>query len=179
MADALPGVFDGSLGGLPQEGFELGEDLFDRVQVWRVGRQEEEPGAGLTDCATDSLAFVATEIVHDDDIARFQGWNEYLIDVSQKAPAIDRSIDHAGSIDPVRPQCRQESKRVPLAKWCLGKQAFAPLAPAMKASHIGLGPGLVDEDQLRRIELMLMPFPALTSPCDVRAILFAGVQAFF
>jgi hypothetical protein len=34
--------FDCACGGLAQQMLELGEDLLDRVQVWRVFRQEKE-----------------------------------------------------------------------------------------------------------------------------------------
>lgn len=43
LSDPTPRCFDGSLIGFAQQAFELGEHLFDGVQVWRVGRQEEQP----------------------------------------------------------------------------------------------------------------------------------------
>jgi len=58
------------------------------------------------------------------------------------------------------------------------KTLTAP-GPAMGSGHIGLGPGLVDEDQSRWIKLALMTLPSITPSCDVGTILFAGVQAFF
>jgi hypothetical protein len=45
-ADALPGGFYGALGCVSEQGFELGEDLLDRIEVWAVRRQEEQFGAG-------------------------------------------------------------------------------------------------------------------------------------
>jgi hypothetical protein len=38
--DPSPGGIDGSLGGLAQQSFELSEELFDRIEVWAVGRQK-------------------------------------------------------------------------------------------------------------------------------------------
>jgi hypothetical protein len=38
--DPSPGGIDGLLGGLAQQSFELSEELFDRIEVWAVGRQE-------------------------------------------------------------------------------------------------------------------------------------------
>jgi hypothetical protein len=49
----------------------------------------------------------------------------------------------------------------------------------MGAGHIGLGPGLIDEDEAGGIKLALVLFPLRPPSCDVVAILFAGVQAFF
>jgi len=49
----------------------------------------------------------------------------------------------------------------------------------MAAGHVGLGPGLVDEDQTGRIELALMALPALPLARDVGPVLLGRVQAFF
>jgi hypothetical protein len=47
------------------------------------------------------------------------------------------------------------------------------------AGHVGLGPGLVDEDEPRGIEPSLIALPALTPPFDVGTVLLGRVQAFF
>jgi hypothetical protein len=59
VEDAADGVADGVGGsrrGLAQEVFEFREELLDRVEVGRVFRQEEEPGAGRSDGAAHGLA---------------------------------------------------------------------------------------------------------------------------
>jgi hypothetical protein len=48
--------------GLAQGDFELGERLLDRIEVGRVGRQEEELGAGGADGPADGLGFVAARL---------------------------------------------------------------------------------------------------------------------
>ena len=58
-ADASPGGFDGALGGLAQKSLQLGEDLLDGVQVWAVGRQEDEVRPGAPDGLADGLAIIA------------------------------------------------------------------------------------------------------------------------
>jgi hypothetical protein len=67
-ADAFPCGFDRAFSGFSQEELEFGEDLFDRVEVRAVGRQEQLLGPCRPDCLAHSLAFVAAEIVHDDDV---------------------------------------------------------------------------------------------------------------
>jgi len=52
----------GSRRGFSQEVFGLGEDLFDRVQVGGVFRQEEELAAGGADEGPHSLAPVAARL---------------------------------------------------------------------------------------------------------------------
>jgi hypothetical protein len=47
--DRRPETIDGSLGGLAQQRLELGEGLFDRIEVRRVGRQVEKARARRLD----------------------------------------------------------------------------------------------------------------------------------
>jgi hypothetical protein len=54
---------------LSDEVFELGEHLFDGIEVGAVRRQEEEMSALGSDDGASGLAFVAAEVVEDDDIA--------------------------------------------------------------------------------------------------------------
>ena len=60
-------------GRLSQPMLELGEELFDRIEVGRVFGQEEQLGAGPADGAAHGFALMRAEIVHDDDVARSQG----------------------------------------------------------------------------------------------------------
>ena len=69
-SEAFPCVVDVALGRLAHETFELGENLFDRVEVRAVGRQEEQLGACRAYGVADELAIVAAEIVERDDVAR-------------------------------------------------------------------------------------------------------------
>jgi transposase len=56
----------------------------DRVQIGRIARQEEQFGAGGADQASDGLAFVAAQIVHDDDVAGSERGHEELLDIGAK-----------------------------------------------------------------------------------------------
>jgi hypothetical protein len=42
--------------------FELGEELLDRVQIGRVFRQVEEPGAGGTDVEKENFAAALSKL---------------------------------------------------------------------------------------------------------------------
>ena len=70
MADLSPGGFEVTRLSFSDEVFELGEDLFDGIEVGAVGRQEDEVSAFGSDDGASGLTFVAAEIVQDDDIAR-------------------------------------------------------------------------------------------------------------
>ena len=57
----------------------------------------------------------------------------------------------------------------PLAAWC----------PTMGARHVGLGPGLVDEDQASGIDPPLIGMPLGAAAAYIRAVLLARDQRLF
>lgn len=94
--------------------FELGKELLDRVQIGGVFRQEEEPGADRADGLADSLASMAAEIIHNDDIAGAKRWNQHRLNIKPKSFAVDRTVEDAGRIDTVRAKRRKESHCFPM-----------------------------------------------------------------
>jgi hypothetical protein len=122
---------------------------------------------------------VAAEIVDDDDITGLEHGDEDLLDIGSEALAIDRPVDDAGRVDAIMAECGQEGERSPAAMGRLGDQPLASGRAAVGARHVGLGPGLIDEDEPPRIKAALILLPLRPSPGDVGAILLAGVQAFF
>jgi hypothetical protein len=49
----------------------------------------------------------------------------------------------------------------------------------VRTGHVGLHPGLVDEDQSLWVNLVLVLFPLQAPARDVGPVLLAGAQAFF
>lgn len=164
-------------GAFAEQGLELCEDLLDRIEVGAVGGQEEQLCAGGSDDAANGLSLVTTEIVHDDDVAELEARTEKLLDVGEEAGAIDRPVEDERGIDAVMAQGCEEGERSPPTVRHFGETP-ATRSSAVGTAHIGFGPGLVYEDEVRRIELVLMRLPAHPSPGDVRPILFVGVQPF-
>ena len=115
LADLSPGGFDVTGLGLSDEMFELGEHLFDGIEVGAVGRQEDEVGAFGSYDGASGVAFVAAEVVQDDDIARRESRGENLLDVEEEDFAVDRAIDHPRRINPVVAQRGDESQGLPMA----------------------------------------------------------------
>ena len=54
-------------------------------------------------------------------------------------------------------------------------QALAPGRSSVAAGHVGRGPGLIDEDEARRVEIKLLVEPLLPSSQDVRPVLLGRV----
>lgn len=122
---------------------------------------------------------MAAEIVEHDDIARLECWNQKLLDIGQKTARVDRSVENAGCGDPVMTQSCQKSQCFPVTVGNPGSQPLAFGAAAMRARHVGFGPGFVNEHQTGRIYIGLISLPELTFTRDVRSILLAGQHAFF
>lgn len=174
-----PCVFDGPAVGLSKQGFELGEDLFDRVEVRAVGREEEELGACGSNSGANGPAFVASQVVDDDDVAWPERRDQDLLDIGEEGLAVDRPVEDAGCLDAIATKCCQEGQRAPSTLRYLGHQLVSTRRPAAHPGHVGLCPSLVDEDQSVRIEPVLISPPAFTPTRDLRTILLGCEQCFF
>jgi hypothetical protein len=148
-------VVDGALLGRAHAVLDLGEGLFDRIEVGRVWRQIPEPCAGRFNQAAQGRRLVAAEIVHDDDIAWVKQRNENLLDIGAEAFAVDRAVEQARCGEAIASQGAEESQRPPVAVWREAPHPLAFWAPSAQWGHIGLNPGLVDKDQASRIEVGL------------------------
>jgi len=169
----------GSRGGFAQQMLELGEDLLDGVQVGRVFRQEEELGAGGAYGSANGLSLMAGEIVHDDDVAWPQGRDEKLLDVELELLAVDRAVEEPGGVDAIMTERGEEGHGLPATIGDLGPEPAASRCPSPERRHIGLGPGLIEEDQAAELNAVLIGRPLRAPACDVGAILFAGEHGFF
>ncbi len=159
--------------------FELGEDLFDRIEIGAVGRQEQQPRASGPDRGPDSGLFVAGQIVQDDDVTWPQRRTELLLDPLGKACAIDWLIKHERRVDPVAAQGGDEGHRLPMAIRHLGVEPLAFGCPATQRGHVGLGPGLVDKNKASGVRSVLELLPLLAPPGHLGPQLFGGKHAFF
>ena len=177
--DALPKVGHGSLCGFAQKGFELGEGKFDGVEIGRVGRQIDQRGPGRFNEVAHARDLVSREVVDDDDIALAEDGNQHLGEVDKKGLTVHRPIEKEGSDQAGTAQARGKSGCLPMAPGDRRNQALAPGASATQAHHLGVGAGLVDEDQFVGIESGLVGLPASSLLSDIGPVLFARVQAFF
>mgnify|MGYP000877088408 CR=1 FL=1 len=158
---------------------EFGEGLLDGIEIRAVGREIAHARACGFDCGLNAGAFVRGEIVHDDDVAWPQIGYQHAIDVGLEAAAIDRTIQHHGRHDTGQPQPGDECRGFPVTMRHGRTQPLAAQTPPVAARHIGGGPGLIDEDQPRRIEIGLDIEPLLPSRQDVGAILLRRVSGLF
>jgi hypothetical protein len=178
-SDAVPDGGDGPFVRLAEQGLEFGKDHLDRIEVRAVGRQEQQVCAGISYCPTHSNAFVAAQIVEHDDVARPQGWHQELCHPCQEQAAIDGAVKNAGGNKAVGSQGGQERHGGPARVRHRGDQTLSAQRSAMGAGHVGLGPGLVDEDQAHWINAVLVTLPPLALAGDVGTVLLGGAQGFY
>lgn len=141
----------------------------DRVEVGRVGRQEDPLGAGGADRLADGGALMTAQIVHDDHVAGRQRGDEELLDIGGEALAVDRAVAHAGRIDPVMAQRGEAGQRALLAERSAGDELVPAWRPAADRGHVRpfdclqgrrsgqAWPSLVDEYQTSGIKPPLLP----------------------
>lgn len=132
-----------------------------------------------SDGAPCAASFVAAKVVEDDDVARREGRHEHPLDISREQIAIDGSVDHPGRIDAVMAQGGDEGERLPVAVRDARIEPLSAQAPATQGRHVGLDPGLVDEDQALGVNLALMGLPARALERDVGAGLLGRQHRFF
>ena len=95
------------------------------------------------------------------------------------APGRIQTFEQPWCVDPIMAQCSQEGRGVPMAMRNLGEKPHTAWLPAAQRRHIGLGPGLVDEDQTLRRDLVLIFGPLRPPSCDVGTVALPSHHGFF
>ena len=131
------------------------------------------------DGGPDGGGLVAAKVVQDDDIAGMQRGDQHLLGKDAEDVRVDRAVEDPGRVDPVMAQRSEEGHGIPVAKPGLGEHAMTALTAASQRSHVGLGPCLINEDKVLRINRALILLPPCPLARDIGAVLFTGQHAFF
>ena len=65
-----------------------------------LGRNRSRAPAWRMACR-HGLGLVRAEVVHDDDVAGLEGWDQHVLHIDAEALAVDRPVDEPGRIDSV------------------------------------------------------------------------------
>lgn len=163
-------------GSLAKGCFELGEGLFDGIEVGAVGWQVAKRRAGPLDRFFDASDFVTGEIVHDDDIAPAQGRSEKVFDIGQETRSVHRPIEHAGRGDLIVTQGGNECCCHPMAVRHRCDEALTARRASIKPRQIGLCSRFINEDKIFGVQIGLACTPFVAGLGDIRAVLFGGAQ---
>jgi len=177
--DELADLIEGARSDGTEERFQFREDLFNRIEVWAVGRQKPEVRARSFDRGADVRLFVHGEVVEDDDITGPQGRHQHLLDVGEEARGIDRPIEHGRGGDRVGPEGGDDGVGLPVPARGVVVQARTARTPPIAAQQVGRHAALVQKHILTGV-VQRQPVPPIsTLRRDVRASLFIGVDGFF
>lgn len=168
-----------SAGSLAQMRLDLPERWLDGIEIGGVFGQELEAGATVGDCFGDGCALVTAEMIEHHDLAWPERGSEALFSVGCEDLGVHGTVDHHGREHLVASYGGDQGRGLPAAVRNFGDEPLAARATAMGPRHVGLDPGLVDEDQLvgRQLRLPFAMRPAGLR--DVRPVLLGGVQRFF
>ena len=154
--------------------FDFGPHLLNRIEVRRVRRQEPSLCSYGFNGLHHAVRFVTGKIVHHDDVARAEHWNQEVIDESLKDQGVGRPFgDHCRG-HALQANRGDHRGRVPMTAGDRIEESFSLQSPSVLPCHVGLGAALIQENQTLRIDLCQLPLPSLTLFLYFGAILFAG-----
>ena len=122
---------------------------------------------------------MGAEIVHDHEIIGAQRRHQNLFDVGEEQLAVDRAVIHARRYQPVIAQAGNEGRCFPMPMRNGRDHALASCSAAKQSGHVGLDPGLVDEDQPPRLQPGLLLAPVSAGRGNVGAILLGRTERLF
>lgn len=163
---------------------EFREGQLDGIEIGRIGRQEQQPGALACDGFTDVLAFVRGEIVEHDDVPFAEGRGELGFDVRFEDVRVHGAIDDPWRGQAIAAQSGDEGHGFPMPVGDAGDQPPTFGAAPSEAGHLGREPRFVNEHQVPDL-LGMGAKPSLTPAPDrprrlyVRAAPFVCVCRFF
>lgn len=118
---------------------------------------------------------MAREIVHDDYVARCEGWCEDLLDIGKETIAIHGTIEHGRCAQAIPPQGGNEGYRLPMSPRHFRDQTLAARCSSITPGHIGLSTSFVDENETFCIQPALSLMPEAARMGDIFAILFGSM----
>lgn len=118
---------------------------------------EQEPSAFGFEDFGGAGAFVAREVVQNDDVTGREFRRELRLDAGIKGQAMQRSVQNLRRDQTVATQSGNESLAPPVAEGCGRGQTFATPGPATQAGHLRGGRRFIKEHEAMRI----IPHPGL------------------
>lgn len=163
----------------PDEGFQLREGQFDRIEIRTVGRQKPELSADGFDRRTHRGLFVDGQIVEDDHIAGAERGYQDLLDVGEKRRIVDRSVEDGWGGQAIEAQRGDDGVGLPMTVGRVIAQARAAQTAAVPTQQIGRDPAFIQKQILRHMAERLPGLPLPPGRGDIRPTLLVGVYRFF
>ena len=138
-----------------------------------------QAGAGLLDGGAHGGGTMRGEVVQDHLLARSQGGDEDLADISEEGGSVHRPVEHHRRGHAAGAERADEGGGLPVPVRHGRDAAGSTLRSAVAPRHLGGRAGLVDEDELGRIEVRLRLAPGRPLRGDVGPGVLGGVRGFF
>ena len=158
---------------------ELGEGIFDRIEVGTVGRQIVEFGAAGLNSLPDARDLVGGQIVHDDDVAWAQGWRQHLLDPGEEALSVHWPVQKHRRNEARKREAADKGDSLPMTVRNCGAATLASWRPATKPRHLRRKAALVDKNQVFGVKIVLAVDPILARGLHIGARLLAGMGSLF
>jgi len=158
---------------------ELGEGIFDRIEVGTVRRQIAKFGATGLDSLPDADDLVGGQIVHDDDVAWAQGRRQHLLDPGEEALSVHRTVQKHRCNKARELEAADKSDGFPMTVRNRCTAALALWRPATKACHLRRKSALIDKDQVFGVKIVLALCPILARCLYISTFLLAGMGSLF
>ena len=125
------------------------------------------------------LGLCGPQIVHHDDVARAEVRDELLLDVGQKDITVGGRVDRHKAAPAIESESSNHRHRAPVSVRRFPRRFLTDRCPAVVRRRPQSEAGLVEKDQPRRVELVLLGDEGRPLRLDVPAVLFAGDHCFF
>lgn len=146
---------------------EFGERHLDGVQVRAVRRQKEEPCPCIFENSLGFFAFMARQVIEDDNIARAERRRELCLYICLEDRPVHGAVDDPRGCQAIATQGGDEGLGLPVTE---GDSGFEPLSaprPAAQAGHLRRRRRFIDEHE----PLGLLPHKGLSTCAPDPAIL--------
>lgn len=140
-------LVDGSCSNPPEVGLEFSESHFDWIQVGAIGRQEEEPGTAFSEDSLCLFAFVAREIVENDDVAGTERRRKLGFDIGLENVPVHRRVDDPWSGQSITTERCDEGLGFPVSERRHGFQALATPGSSAQPCHFGRRCRFINKDK--------------------------------
>lgn len=182
IAEGFPEIGNRSGADASEVGLEFRKGHLDGIEVGTVRGQEKKPCPLFLEHVLGTLAFVAGQVVENDDVAGLERGRQLGFDVGFEDVPVHGPINDPRGGQSIAPQSGDECLCFPVPEGRRGPQSLAAPGSAPETCHFGRGGGLVDEDQAFRFSTharltKIPPNPALT--LQLGAFALAGQQRFF
>ena len=145
--DGVNQSIKGACLGPAQSGFDFGPALFDRIEIWGIGRQKDDTYAMLSQPFFQVGQLVGAQVVQQQHLTWLHIRNEDIIQIHIEDFLVHRSFEHEWRTYPINPQRRHQR----VVRSGVARRAFdhplARFSTAIQSGHPQVDPRLIQKSE--------------------------------